>query len=84
MSESFEAPGSGALIATSITAQTLGGSATVVWLAFHHIDVPANGVSAQSLEDALTLLFATGFSVLAILGHLVVAFFVQKYLTPKT
>lgn len=73
----------GSLMATSATAQVLGGAMAVVWLAFNHIQQPANGITAQELEDALTLLFSTFVSLTAMIGHFAIALLAKKYL-PQT
>lgn len=73
-----------ALMSTSITAQTLGGALAVIYLAYHHIPEPANGISAQMLEDAFTLVFSTAISLSAMIGHVLIALLTRTYLTSKT
>jgi len=73
----------GSLMATSISAQTVGGAMAVVFLAYHHIPDLQNGMSPQMLEDAFTLLFSTGISIFAMLCHLIIALVMKKYL-PQT
>jgi hypothetical protein len=72
-------PNLGALIATSVTAQAFGAACAVVFLAYHHIP-EGNGVDSKMLEDALTVIFSTASSVLAMIGH----YLVVKCLIPKT
>jgi hypothetical protein len=81
----FQAPGTGALMATSVSGQAAGAALAVIWLAYHPIGAsPANGITSQSLEDALTVIFSMAVSMLFMVGHIVISLLTQKYLTPKT
>ena len=76
-------PSLGALAATSISGQALGGALAVVYMAYHPL-AASGAVPSQSVEDALTIIFSTGTSVIAMIAHLVGVFLWQKFTTPKT
>jgi hypothetical protein len=75
-------PSLGALAATSISGQALGGALAVVYMAYHPLAGNADA-SSQSVEDALTVIFSTITSVTAMLCHIIGVVLWQKYMTPK-
>lgn len=70
-------PNFGAVIATGITAQALGGAMAIVFIYFFHASHPNESPPPEAVEQAIGYIFSTVVSTAAMVVHLVL----RKYLS---
>jgi len=68
--------GFGAVIATGMTAQVLGGAISVVFVYLYHAAHPDASPPPEAVEQALGTIFTVAVSTMAMIGHLIL----RKYL----
>jgi hypothetical protein len=72
-------PSAGGIATSSLTGQAIGGALAVIYLAFHPVISPANNVTPQDLQDALTIVFTMGASGLFMMGHVMISLVLSHF-----
>jgi uncharacterized membrane protein required for colicin V production len=70
----------GGIIATGLTASTLGGAIATVFTYYYHAAHPAEAIPPEAVEQGLQTIFTTVVMLFAMIGHVLLS----KWLNSKT